>query len=574
MASQEGSKVPARVRPAVAAADAVEALLRDFDPDLTTPRECAELVGLFSKIEHLASAGVAMAAHRVAGAERLWRSGGHRSAAHWLAMQTGMTVTQAVALLKTAEVMPEAPQTTEAMLSGELSTQEALATGQAELADPEAAGELIDKAVEGTTSVRELAEESSRIINAASTETDAQKAERIRRNRSLRAGSNPDGSGWGRWNLPAAEHARLMAALEDRRRRIFTEARRAGVHEPAEAYLADALMALLDGATRRRSGAAGAPGEGDAAGSGGRGAGRRGGVGGSAGVGRRGGAGGRGGAGQGSETGRAREADGDAEASGRARAGGPGGAGQGSDTGRAGEADGDAGAGRGCATGRPEAAATDADADAGAGADPGADTWDFAKVIVRVDAAALERGELAPGELCEIAGQGPVPVASVREMVAGGAFVAALSTRGTEIERVVHLGRRATVLQRTVLEWQTGGSCVIEGCTSTARLEIDHVADWADTRVTRISDLAGVCGHHHDLKTHHGYAFGPRQPNGKRRLIPPESSHPPGPSRWDPDVVHLAHEDGWHRDDWHRPADRRARCDREQSHQGDLFDTG
>jgi hypothetical protein len=30
-----------------------------------------------------------------------------------------------------------------------------------------------------------------------------------------------------------------------------------------------------------------------------------------------------------------------------------------------------------------------------------------------------------------------------------------------------------------------------------------------------------VCGHHHDLKTHHGYRFGPVGANGKRPLIPP-----------------------------------------------------
>jgi hypothetical protein len=37
-----------------------------------------------------------------------------------------------------------------------------------------------------------------------------------------------------------------------------------------------------------------------------------------------------------------------------------------------------------------------------------------------------------------------------------------------------------------------------------------------------------VCGHHHDLKTHNGYRFGPLGPNGKRQLIAPDAQ--PGDS--------------------------------------------
>ena len=61
---------------------------------------------------------------------------------------------------------------------------------------------------------------------------------------------------------------------------------------------------------------------------------------------------------------------------------------------------------------------------------------------MRVDAAALDRGEVAPGEVCEIAGQGPIPVADAWRMIDGDAFVAAISTNGTEIHKVVHLGRK------------------------------------------------------------------------------------------------------------------------------------
>jgi hypothetical protein len=50
------------------------------------------------------------------------------------------------------------------------------------------------------------------------------------------------------------------------------------------------------------------------------------------------------------------------------------------------------------------------------------------------------------------------------------------------------------------------------------------VQEWAASGHTTLDELACVCGHHHDLKTHNGYRFGPLGPNGKRRLIPPDST--------------------------------------------------
>jgi hypothetical protein len=123
--------------------------------------------------------------------------------------------------------------------------------------------------------------------------------------------------------------------------------------------------------------------------------------------------------------------------------------------------------------------------------------------------------------VCEIAGHGPVPIDTVADAVDGGAFVAALSMNGTEIDKVIHHGRRPTALQRTALKWETGGTCVVEGCTNAVRTEIDHVDPWASSKVTQLKDLAGPCKHCHDLKTHRGYTLSPRLPNGKRQLIPP-----------------------------------------------------
>jgi hypothetical protein len=160
-------------------------------------------------------------------------------------------------------------------------------------------------------------------------------------------------------------------------------------------------------------------------------------------------------------------------------------------------------------------------------------------VIVKIDLAALDRGHTLPGEVSEIAGHGPIPVADVWRMIDGDAFIAAVTTNGTEISKVVHLGRHPTALQKTALEAITDGVCQIDGCNSRARLEIDHVADWAATKRTELNELARPCGYHHDLKTHHGYTFGPLMPNGTRQLIPPNDATGPPDTTAPPDLTLL-----------------------------------
>jgi hypothetical protein len=155
-------------------------------------------------------------------------------------------------------------------------------------------------------------------------------------------------------------------------------------------------------------------------------------------------------------------------------------------------------------------------------------------------------------------------VADAWRMIDGDAFIAALTTKGTEIDKVIHLGRKPTVLQKTALEWSSAGECSIDGGISPARIEIDHVADGADTHITALPDVASACGHHHDLKTHHGYTFGPRLPSGKRRLIPPDETRSNGtepPTAGPPDLTLL-----------HGAAEPKPAT--QNTAQGDLRDTG
>ena len=143
-----------------------------------------------------------------------------------------------------------------------------------------------------------------------------------------------------------------------------------------------------------------------------------------------------------------------------------------------------------------------------------------AKVIVRIDHTALVRGHTIPGEVCEIAGVGPIPVATAREM-ARDAFLTAVVTDGVDIRTVAHLGRAATAHQRTALEAR-GVHCAVPGCGAVHHLEIDHVDGWALTRRTHIDHLDWLCRHHHRQKTHHSYRL--EGPPGNRTWHPPDTS--------------------------------------------------
>jgi hypothetical protein len=400
------------VREVTALVDHAARVLAGFDPAVVMASDAMRCVKLFDRLERFGCAGKSLSIGRVAGTG-LWRQAGFRSAADWMAAQTGVGVGDAVRMLETAKALEHAEATAEAFKAGELSSRQAKVIAGAAIVAPKSERELI--AAADHLSIRELDDKAKRLARAGSVESDAERASRLRSQRVLRTWIDGDGLGCGLWKLPPADHARVMAALGGIQSSIFQTARIEGRRESAEAYAADALVAMAEKAT-------GTTGSDD----------------------------------------------------------------------------------------RGHGSASDV------------------KVIVRVDHTALVRGEVEPGEICEIAGVGPVDLETVRDWVQGDAFKVAIATEGVDIRSIVHLGRQPIELQRTALQWHSAGSCAIEGCSSTARLEIDHVAEWSTTGRTTLDELARVCGHHHDLKTHHRYRFGPLGTNGKRPLIAPDAQ--PGDS--------------------------------------------
>ncbi len=126
-----------------------------------------------------------------------------------------------------------------------------------------------------------------------------------------------------------------------------------------------------------------------------------------------------------------------------------------------------------------------------------------ATIHVRVDHAALVRGHVEAGELCEIPGVGPIPVEVARRL-AVDSVLNVLVTDGVDVTTVAHSGRSIpAALGRALVERDP--VCVVPGCDTREGLEIDHVRPFAEGGPASLANLARLCHWHHYLKTHHGH---------------------------------------------------------------------
>ncbi|MGQ0832961.1 MAG: hypothetical protein ACT4OV_14940 [Microthrixaceae bacterium] len=156
-----------------------------------------------------------------------------------------------------------------------------------------------------------------------------------------------------------------------------------------------------------------------------------------------------------------------------------------------------------------------------------------AKIIVRVDLPTLIRGRAVAGETCEIAGCGPIPVSVVKDWMSD-AFLAAVLTDGTDIHKVIHLGRKFKSLQKTVLQWQDP-ICARKGCSNRLGLEYDHFEDWARTYTTRTTAARRFCHTDHALKTA-GWIVSEPDADGQCTFTPPSTG--PVQDNGDPTLRH------------------------------------
>lgn len=125
-------------------------------------------------------------------------------------------------------------------------------------------------------------------------------------------------------------------------------------------------------------------------------------------------------------------------------------------------------------------------------------------ILVRVDAASLRRGAVGDGEICEIAGVGPVSIESARTLLGEG-FFTVLVEDGVDI-RTVSSTRRAIPRRVRAALMLRDRTCVVPGCGATDRLEIDHWRlDFGRHGPTELDNLCRLCPTHHSMKTEQGW---------------------------------------------------------------------
>ena len=152
------------------------------------------------------------------------------------------------------------------------------------------------------------------------------------------------------------------------------------------------------------------------------------------------------------------------------------------------------------------------------------------EVLVRVDHDAVVRGYAAEGEVCEVAGLGPVSVDTVRDIImSGDPLLKAVVTKAKDVVGVVHLGRRPNAYQKTALDWLYP-TCANEACAARGEhLETDHRTGWAKTHTTVLHDLDRLCGFDHWRKTYLGWEL--VEGKGKRAFVPPDDPRHPRQAR-------------------------------------------
>jgi len=106
---------------------------------------------------------------------------------------------------------------------------------------------------------------------------------------------------------------------------------------------------------------------------------------------------------------------------------------------------------------------------------------------IRIDMASLKRGHTENGEVCEIAGVGPIPVATATAHL-GEAFLKLLVMDGTDVRTIAHMGRAIPAKLRTGLE-ERDRVCQVPTCDMSVGLEIDHILPFAEGGPASLENL-------------------------------------------------------------------------------------
>jgi uncharacterized protein DUF222 len=223
--------------------DETKEIVASLQPALMTGVQAAAMVRDFAELERVASAGRLLLAHRVE-ETHAWEGTGHRSAAEWMAAQTGGSLGNAKEAFETSRNLFDQPTLDEAIRTGALSAEKAAAVSDAAKKKPETEDELVGKAKNSPLS--KTRDECNRA--KARGEDAEERAKRCHANRKAFLSRERDGMVTLNATGPVAEMAKLRAAFDKRTDQIFRARNRAKTgYEPRDRYAFDALIELITG---------------------------------------------------------------------------------------------------------------------------------------------------------------------------------------------------------------------------------------------------------------------------------------------------------------------------------------
>jgi hypothetical protein len=236
----------------------LDEFLDDYDPNLYLVDDATAVMVRMTKMERRLEAGCLSTARRLEKAH-VYKHEGFKTPGNWLATITGQPVGQAAASLEAARSIEEHPLVQEAFSSGRLSEAQAKEIASASDACPDEARNLLDQA--SSLGLGELKRRCREIRSVAGSEADEiARHEKIRKTRFCRTWVDSEGAGHLEARMTTDALAILRSVLGEYERDVFEDARKAGIRETRQAYLADALVAMAQGALAPDVAGAGAAG--------------------------------------------------------------------------------------------------------------------------------------------------------------------------------------------------------------------------------------------------------------------------------------------------------------------------
>jgi len=242
VADRSGSRA---ARSLASAVEVIAGFVSGFEPGRYSGEDAATLVATFTRAERLCAAGKTLAAARVVESCRHTREG-HRSGPEWLASVTGESVGRSTDVLRLGESLAAHPGIEDAYREGRLSAERAVLVAGAATVNPKRETELVEGAEHDT--LRLLKERCLAAKAEGRSAGDAEAAyAALHRARRCRTWTDREGAVRLDARLCPDTGAALVAALGAESDRFFQRGRKSGVHEPKDAYAADALVALVTG---------------------------------------------------------------------------------------------------------------------------------------------------------------------------------------------------------------------------------------------------------------------------------------------------------------------------------------